>query len=135
MKQILGDIVQWLFLFWRWLFGAPEATESVSQSARYRRLVDYDRVHRVRSQSEAAGVLSDPRAIALVEGDAGPKWLLMNCPDECGEIRRISLSNATPPTWGFTLEQDGTVSLHPSVHLKSGCRVHFILRSNRAYVV
>jgi hypothetical protein len=133
--QLLTRLLNWLLPFWRRLFGAPGAAETVAPSARYRRLVDYNRVHWVRSQSEAAGVLSNPRAIAIVEGNAGPKWLLMNCPDDCGEIRRISLSNATPPAWGFKFEENGAVSLHPSVHLKSGCRVHFILRNNRAYVI
>ncbi|WP_376707008.1 DUF6527 family protein [Bradyrhizobium agreste] len=54
--------------------------------------------------------------------------ILMKCPDHCGEVRRVSLSEAMSPAWKFRAEADGTISLFPSVHLTSGCRVHFVLR-------
>jgi hypothetical protein len=133
----LINFLTWLLSIWNRLFGKVGPAVEVAEPRRptYRWIAEYGAVQRVKSQAQAAPLLSDPASIVIVEGDAGPKWLLMKCPDECGEIRRISLSKAMPPTWDFHNEADGTVSLYPSVHLTSGCRVHFILRHNRAYVI
>jgi hypothetical protein len=134
----LTSFLTWLSLIWRRLFGTVdfEVTE-IHEPRRqtYRSIVEYGAVHRVKSQAQATSLLSGATSIIIVEGAEGPKWLLMRCPDECGEIRRISLSAAVPPAWDFQSEADGTISLYPSVRLTSGCRVHFILRHNKAYVI
>jgi hypothetical protein len=129
--------LDWLLALWRRLFGKSEIEVEAVEPRRptYQRIVEYDAVHRVKSQAQATQLLSDPNSMVVVEGEEGPKWLLMKCPNECGEIRRISLSTAVPPRWDFQTESDGTISLYPSVHLTSGCRVHFILRHNKAYVI
>ena len=136
MRYLTGFLA-WLSSIWRRLFGKAEIEVGVIEPRRptYRRIVEFGTVHRVRSQAQARPLLSDPASIVIVEGDEGPKWLLMKCPDECGEIRRISVSDSVPPAWDFQNEADGTISLYPSVRLTSGCRVHFILRHNKAYVI
>jgi hypothetical protein len=135
--RYLTHFLRWLSSIWRHFFGKGRIEVEVIESRRptYRRIVEYGPVHRVKSQAQATALLSDAASIVIVEGDAGPKWLLMRCPDECGEIRRVSLSPAMPPTWDFHNEADSTISLYPSVRLTSGCRVHFILRHNKAYVI
>lgn len=132
--RYLASFLAWLSSIWHRLFVKAKVEVGITEPT-YRRIVEYGVVHRVKSQAQAAPLLSDPASIVIVEGDTGPKWLLMKCPDECGEIRRVSLSGATPPAWDFHNESDGTISLYPSVHLTSGCRVHFIFRHNRAYVI
>lgn len=100
-----------------------------------RKIVAYDRVVQVDSQSAGSAAAANGATLALVTGDNGPKWLMMRCPCGCGEIRRISLSPKVPPTWRLRVEPGPLVSLSPSVNLKGECRAHFILTRNRALVV
>ncbi|WP_426436029.1 DUF6527 family protein [Bradyrhizobium genosp. P] len=135
---ILRAFIAWLTALWRWLVPlapVPEEQPAPMHAVSYRDTVPYGSVRWVESQAEAAPWLADENAIVIVKGTTGPKWLMMNCPDHCGEIGQISLSQATPPTWRFRIEEDGTVSLYPSVWLTSGCGVHFILRHSKALVV
>mgnify|MGYP003663145682 CR=1 FL=1 len=100
-----------------------------------RRVVAYGRVVQVESQSEGSAAAADGQTLAIVSGSNGPKWLIMRCPCGCGETRRISLSKQVPPTWTLKVEPGPSVTLSPSVDLRSECRAHFILTRNRALVL
>lgn len=129
--------LDWIASFWKSSPPQTTAADAAAPSSRahaYRNVVQYGPLHWVNSQAEAAPLLSS-NTIVMVKGTSGAKWLLMNCPDHCGEVRRISVSEAMPPAWQFRAEPDGTISLFPSVHLTSGCRVHFVLRHNKAHVI
>lgn len=135
--RFLKAFLEWIASFWKSSppqTTAPDVRTPPSRAAAYRCIVQYGPVHWVNSQAEAKPLISS-NAIVMVKGTSGAKWLLMNCPDHCGEVRRISVSEAMPPAWKFRSETDGTISLFPSVHLTSGCRVHFVLRHNKAYVI
>lgn len=135
--RFVNAFLEWIASFWK--RSPPQSTAAdtdapAPRARAYRSVVQYGPVHWVDSQADATPLLSS-NAIVMVKGTSGAKWLLMNCPDHCGELRRISVSKAMPPAWTFQTEADGTISLFPSVHLTSGCRVHFVLRHNKAHVI
>ena len=72
------------------------------------------------------------RGILYVIGEDGYDWAAaMQCPGGCGKLLEMNLYPDAHPVWSVTEHQDGTVSLTPSVWLKTGCRCHFILRAGR----
>ena len=100
----------WLVLarLWRWITGRP---------VRYRAC-------RV---ADAPDVLDD--GIVYIVGANDYDWsALMRCPGKCGKRLEMNLLPSAKPVWRVTERKDGSVSLHPSVWLKTGCKCHFILR-------
>jgi|SRR5579859_977802 len=59
-----------------------------------------------------------------------PRWLVIKCPDGCGEEIAVNLDRRTGAAWSL-YQKKGLLSLYPSVWRQSGCRSHFIIWRNR----
>jgi len=53
---------------------------------------------------------------------------IMACPCGCKARIQLCCLDDTRPSWRFDVGADGSVSLHPSVWRKVGCRSHFFVR-------
>lgn len=88
------------------------------------------------------------RKLVILEGDSLPKrlprrnvvlakddeedWCVgMRCPCGCGRIIELLLIPEASPRWRVTSDTAGRPTLHPSVHMKDGCKSHFWLRQGR----
>jgi len=72
------------------------------------------------------------RGIVYVVGDGGHDWsAVMLCPGGCGKTLEMNLLPDVRPVWQTTEHHDRTISLHPSVWLKTGCGCHFVLHKGR----
>jgi hypothetical protein len=70
----------------------------------------------------------DPKDVYVL-GEGQYRWFVgMMCPCGCGETVQMSLLKDAKPRWSLVEHTDGTISLHPSVWRKIGCRSHFFLR-------
>lgn len=64
-----------------------------------------------------------------IAGEGGHRWFVaMICPCGCGEILHMNLLPKSRPRWRLTENEDGTVTLYPSIWRKKGCGSHFFLR-------
>ena len=73
----------------------------------------------------------DARTVYLV-GEGVHLWsVAFLCPCGCGETLHMNLLPDARPRWTVTRYEDGTVTLHPSVWRKVGCRSHFFLRGGQ----
>lgn len=73
----------------------------------------------------------DSKSVYLV-GEAGFIWqVAILCPCGCGEVLHMPVLKDTRPRWRYTLHDDNTLSLYPSVWRKVGCRSHFHLRQSQ----
>lgn len=74
-------------------------------------------------------VPENPRSnIVYIVGEDGFDWsAVMKCPGGCGKALEMNLLPDAKPVWQIRPHDDGSVSLHPSVWLKTGCRCHFVL--------
>ena len=52
----------------------------------------------------------------------------MICPCGCRETLHMNLLENVKPNWSVTTHADATLTLHPSIWRKVGCRSHFIIR-------
>lgn len=93
--------------------------------------VKYPAVVRVPDQATAMQQLK-PGALVLVMPGKRPKSLKFLCPCGCNDTISINLMPETGKAWRLTSDQNGTLSLYPSVWLDVGCCSHFILRRNNA---
>jgi hypothetical protein len=67
--------------------------------------------------------------VVYIVGEDGYDWsAVMKCPGGCGKVLEMNLLPDAKPVWRVTEHEDGSVSLHPSVWLKTGCRCHFVLQ-------
>ena len=67
-----------------------------------------------------------------IVGENGNHWhVAMICPCGCKQTLFMNLLPDENPFWTFTEHPDGSVSLHPSVWRKIGCRSHFFLKKGR----
>jgi Family of unknown function (DUF6527) len=67
-----------------------------------------------------------------IAGENGHLWYVaMVCPCGCKEILQMGLMEGQRPKWSVTVHDNDTVSLHPSVWRKVGCKSHFWLRKGR----
>lgn len=71
------------------------------------------------------------RTIYLVEEDGYREQAAMLCPCGCGHVIQLNLLVDERPCWSATTHDDGTVSLHPSVWGRKGCKSHFWFRRGR----
>jgi Family of unknown function (DUF6527) len=61
-------------------------------------------------------------------GEGAPWLAALACPCGCGEVIHLSLLKRDSPRWSFHEEDDGTITLSPSVWRSRGCKSHFFLR-------
>jgi hypothetical protein len=60
-----------------------------------------------------------------------PRWLVVRCPDGCGENVPINLDQRSGPAWHL---YDGeTLTVYPSIWRESGCESHFVIWRNRIW--
>jgi hypothetical protein len=92
---------------WRWLFRRPLPLKTIKVE-------------------ELPEDLKDKSVYVVGEGNY--QWFAaMLCPCGCGETLHMNLLPEGRPRWKVTVHKDGTVTLHPSVWRKKGCRSHFFL--------
>lgn len=69
-----------------------------------------------------------PRTI-YIAGELGHLWAAsMVCPCGCGDMIQLNLLPQVRPCWQVEAQDDGTVSITPSVWRQQGCRSHFFVR-------
>ena len=70
--------------------------------------------------------------IVYIVGADGYDWsAAMLCPRGCGKTLEMNLVPDAKPVWKVTEHSDQTVSLRPSVWLRTGCGCHFVLSEGR----
>src|ERR1043166_8373820 len=70
----------------------------------------------------------NPEMVYIV-GEGEHLWYVaMLCPCRCGETLHMNLMPHSRPRWEVIRNQDGTVTLHPSVWRLTGCGSHFFVR-------
>ena len=73
----------------------------------------------------------EPRRIYLVGDQSMPWSSALCCPCGCGATIQLSLVAGDTPSWRVRRHFSGSVTLHPSIWRKTGCRSHFFLRRGR----
>ncbi len=73
------------------------------------------------------------RTVYLVQEDGYSEHVSMLCPCGCNQILHMNLIPDERPYWYITNHSDGTISLHPSIWRKKGCRSHFWFRYGRVF--
>jgi hypothetical protein len=82
----------------------------------------------VDSRGAASELLRDAHDVVLVHRGQ-PRWLIISCPDSCGEELPINLDRRAGPAWRLYFK-DSEMSLFPSLWRDSGCGSHFITWDN-----
>jgi hypothetical protein len=86
----------------------------------------------VESRSELSGhPLKAGEAILVVRGI--PRWLVLGCPDGCGETLPINLDSRSGQAWRF-VEKRGRITLRPSVWRDTGCHSHFVIWGSKIWL-
>ena len=70
----------------------------------------------------------DSKLVYLVGENEYLWYAAFCCPCGCGETIQLSCLPDARPRWKVSVEEDGSVSLHPSVWRVKGCKSHFFLR-------
>lgn len=105
----------WLRRFWSWLLGWITGRSPVYRSRRVSDAPDHPE-----------------KGTVYIVGEDGFDWsAVMKCPGGCGKVLEMNLLPDAEPVWRVSEHEDGSVSLHPSVWLKTGCRCHFVLHRSR----
>jgi hypothetical protein len=74
------------------------------------------------------------RDIVYIVGADGYDWsAAMLCPGGCGKTLEMNLLPDAKPVWTISEHANKTVSLRPSVWLKTGCGCHFVLTGGRVH--
>ena len=68
------------------------------------------------------------RYVYLIEENGAVWQTIMVCPCGCNATIQLCCLPDTRPRWEYEIHEDGTISLHPSVWRKTGCRSHYIVR-------
>lgn len=73
-----------------------------------------------------------PRRNVVLARDDGEDWCVgFRCPCGCGRTIELLVIQEAKPRWDVQPDPKGTVTLHPSVWLRDGCRSHFFVRKGR----
>lgn len=70
----------------------------------------------------------EPQRVYLVGDESLPWSAALLCPCGCGAVIQLSLVVHDSPRWRARRHFIGSVTLHPSIWRKRGCRSHFFLR-------
>lgn len=73
------------------------------------------------------------RTVYIIQEDGYSEHVSMLCPCGCGQLLHMNLIPDERPCWQVTEHPDGTVSLHPSIWRKQGCKSHFWFRRGQIY--
>lgn len=87
----------------------------------------------VASHASASQYLKQPGDAVLVERGY-PRWLVMKCPDGCGDELPINLDGRAGPAWRIYQSPRLGLTLYPSVWRDTGCEAHFIVWRNNVVV-
>lgn len=68
--------------------------------------------------------------IQIVKGDTNPKWIKFICPCGCRFEIVLPLMKSRYPHWTI-IEEAESVSIHPSIDIKDGCKSHFWIKKNQ----
>ena len=71
------------------------------------------------------------RTVYIVREDGFEELVALLCPCGCTQVLHINLLPDERPCWRLTRNNDGTVTLYPSVWRKRHCGSHFWLRNGR----
>lgn len=89
-------------------------------------------VRTVESRSElSAHPLKAGEAILVARGI--PRWLVLGCPDGCGDTLPINLDPRSGKAWRF-VEKRGRITLYPSIWRDTGCQSHFIIWDSKIWL-
>lgn len=81
---------------------------------------------KVQSRSEASALLQQPGDTVLVER-GHPRWVIMKCPDGCGEEIPINVDSRAGPAWRLYQSPRLGLTIYPSIWRDTGCGAHFIV--------
>jgi hypothetical protein len=56
---------------------------------------------------------------------------VMICPCGCQKVIHLNLLPEGRPKWSYRIEKNGTISIHPSIWRKVGCKSHFFLKNGK----
>ncbi len=73
----------------------------------------------------------ESNVLYIVYEDGYLEHASMICPCGCNKQLHMNLIPDERPLWKLKNNVNGTVSLHPSVWRRTGCRSHFWLRNSR----
>lgn len=83
--------------------------------------------------SDAMGLVRTRGDVAIVHRGR-PRSLIIMCPCGCGERYPINLDSRAGPAWRLYRDLETGLSLFPSVWRESGCRAHYILWRDTAFL-
>lgn len=66
----------------------------------------------------------------LVDED-DPWYAAMLCPCGCGAVIRLCLQEDVSPSWSLKYDNNGLMSLSPSIWRTTGCQSHFFLKKGK----
>lgn len=74
-----------------------------------------------------------PRTVYVVGGRRHPFSAVVPCPRRaCRQSANLDVAPDVKPRWRFLEHTDGTLSLHPSIHVTAlPCKCHYWLRRGR----
>ncbi len=65
-----------------------------------------------------------------IVGEDDVWWCVaLACPCGCGRTIQLNVLPQASPRWSFSVHDDGTISLSPSVWGTRGCKSHFFLKA------
>ena len=80
----------------------------------------------------------NPQADTLyvVGARKAPKWLIFDCPCDCGHRLEVNLMRARKPSWRLSVSVGKKLSVFPSLWVVGDmCDSHFWLKNNTVYFV
>lgn len=67
----------------------------------------------------------------LIGTKEAPAFVVLCCPCGCGATLTANLLSEVKPHWSWTVHENSTLTLHPSLWRTAGCKSHFLLRHGR----
>mgnify|MGYP005854515883 CR=1 FL=1 len=75
------------------------------------------------------------RSIMLAR-DGTEDWCIgFKCPCGCGRTIELLVVEEAKPRWDYKVDENGWISLVPSVWLNTGCKSHFWIKNGRVHWV
>lgn len=89
-------------------------------------------IRTVESRSELSGHPLKPGEAILVARGL-PRWLILGCPDGCGDALPINLDPRSGKAWRF-VKKRGRITLYPSIWRDTGCQSHFVIWDSKIWL-